>query len=189
MEDKQRAPGSFAGQIMLIVGIIGLLAMMFYAGWQFSPRSGTMATAPPTVRLQQAAAATYHYTPQTREFVMTIVPYWVHEVTGEYDYLAPEFGKRGLLAEKEVWGFSPSTIAVYQGDTVKISLYNPSSDPHTWTIPDLGVNAQVGAPAKTTVTFVAGKVGMFTFNCEVGEHFPFMTGQLLVLPASAAPQS
>jgi len=35
---------------------------------------------------------------------------------------------------------------------------------------------------------VATKVGIFAFNCEVGEHFPFMTGQPTVLPASAAPQ-
>ena len=139
-----------------------------------------------TVRTTIAPSVQSHYAPQTRKFVMTIVPYWVHEVTGNYDYLAPEFEKNGLLADKEVWGFSPSTIAVYQGDTVKIQLYNPSSDPHTWSIPALDVNAHVGAPAKTTVTFVADKVGTYTFNCEVGEHFPFMSGQLVVLPGSAA---
>jgi len=138
---------------------------------------------------QSAATAQPQYTPQTRRFVMTIVPYWVHEVTGTYDYLAPEFGKNGLLVNKEVWGFSPSTIAVYQGDTVKIQLYNPSSDPHTWTIPSLGVNVDIGAPAKKTVSFVANKVGTFTFHCEVGEHFPFMAGQLIVLPGSAATPS
>jgi heme/copper-type cytochrome/quinol oxidase subunit 2 len=185
----KKAPGSLAGQLVTILGVVGLLAVVFYAGSQFSPRSDAVTTAPTTVRLQPVTTATSNYTPQTRAFVMTIVPYWVHEVTGAYDYLAPEFGKKGLLAGKEVWGFSPSTIAVYQGDTVNIDLYNPSSDPHTWSIPDLGVNAQIGAPARTTVSFVASKVGTFTFNCEIGEHFPFMTGQLLVLPASAAPQS
>ena len=74
-----------------------------------------------------------------------------------------------------------------QGDTLHIDLYNPSSDPHTWSIPDLKVNVNIGAPAKTVVSFVASKVGVFTFSCEVGEHFPFMSGELLVLPASAAP--
>jgi heme/copper-type cytochrome/quinol oxidase subunit 2 len=182
-------PGSLRGQLLLITGIIGLLAMFFYAGWTFHTVPQSAGNSPATIHVQTASGTTYHYTPQTRSFVMTIVPYWVHEVTGTYDYLAPEFGKKGLLAGKEVWGFSPSTIAVYQGDTVNIDLYNPSSDPHTWSIPELGVNAPIGAPAKTTVSFVASKVGTFTFNCEVGEHFPFMSGELLVLPASAAPQS
>ena len=141
----------------------------------------------PAVQPGGSPAVQSSYSPQTRSFVMTIVPYWVHEVTGTYDYLAPEFNKNGLLANKEVWGFSPSTIAVYQGDTVKIQLYNPSSDPHTWSIPKLGVSVDVKAPAKTTVKFVADKVGVYTFNCEVGEHFPFMAGELIVLPTSAAP--
>jgi heme/copper-type cytochrome/quinol oxidase subunit 2 len=178
MDDRTQTRDSVLGPILLVMGIVGLLVMGLFIGWVVRPATSS-----------QAVAAPSHYTPQTRPFTMTIVPYWVHEVTGTYDYLAPEFGKHGLLAGKEVWGFAPSSIAVYQGDTVHIDLYNPSSDPHTWSLPDLGVNVNVGATAKTVVSFVASKVGTFTFNCEVGEHFPFMSGQLLVLPASAAPQN
>lgn len=180
MDDRTQAPSSVVGPILLVVGIVGLLTLIFFTGWWLHGPAGSGVA---------AASTTYHYKPQTRNFVMTIVPYWVHEVTGTYDYLSPEFGKKGLLANKEVWGFSPSSITVYQGDTIHIELYNPSSDPHTWSIPELGFSANVGAPAKTVVSFVASKVGVFTFNCEVGEHFPFMNGELLVLPASAAPQS
>jgi heme/copper-type cytochrome/quinol oxidase subunit 2 len=169
----------------LIIGTS--FAALLLAGILIVSNINQPASASGTGSTNAPAATPVTYTPQTRSFVMTIVPYWVHEVTGTYDYLAPEFNKGGLLANKEVWGFSPSTIAVYQGDTVKIHLYNPSSDPHTWSIPKLNVNADVKAPAKTIVKFVADKVGVFTFNCEVGEHFPFMAGQLIVLPDAEAP--
>jgi heme/copper-type cytochrome/quinol oxidase subunit 2 len=186
MKGQNEARKSGQGTTLMTVGVVAVLVLTFYAGTAFRTPETHAATA---VDLQAASTAASHYTPQTRNFVMTIVPSWVHEVTGTYDYLNAEFGKKGLLAGKEVWGFSPSGITVYQGDTVVIELYNPSSDPHTWTIAELGVNAPVGGAAKATVHFVASKVGVFQFNCEVGEHFPFMTGQLTVLPASAGPQS
>jgi plastocyanin len=146
------------------------------------------ASATPAATSPKIATAT-HYAPQTREFVMTIVPGWVHEQTGTFDYLDANFSKKGLLHDKEVWNFSPSSITVYAGDTVAIALYNPSSDPHTWTLMGMNVNVPIGAQAMAEVRFVATKVGLFTFNCEIGEHFPFMTGQLVVLPATVAPQS
>src|SRR5690242_15055969 len=99
MDERTQERDSVVGPILLVVGIVGLLVMGFFIGWVVKAPSGS----------SQAVAAPSHYTPQTRSFTMTIVPYWVHEVTGTYDYLAPEFGKKGLLANKEVWGFSPSS--------------------------------------------------------------------------------
>ena len=116
MDDKTQAPSSVVGPISLVVGIVGLLTLMFFTGWALHGGGGTSPG-------QAASATTNHYTPQTRSFTMTIVPYWVHEVTGTYDYLAPEFGKKGLLAGKEVWGFSPSTIVV---SSTAIVVPNPS---------------------------------------------------------------
>jgi plastocyanin len=181
-EIRRAARVSFPTTLMAI-GLAMLLGIGLYA------RSSASAT--PTKPSSQAApaAAATNYTPQTRGFVMTIVPGWVHEQTGVFDYLDADFSKKGLLNEKEVWNFSPSSITVYQGDTVVIDLYNPSSDPHTWTLMGMDVNVPVGAQAMAPVRFVATKVGLFTFNCEIGEHFPFMTGQLVVLPATVAPQS
>jgi len=186
MNETKEERGSALSGLLIAVGIALLSAIMVITGYAI--RGGSAQASGTTVQLTTTTKAV-HYTPQTRQFTMTIVPQWVHEVTSTYDYLGPEFGKKGLLADKEVWGFSPSTIAVYQGDTVSIDLYNPSSDPHTWTIPELWVNTDIGAPAHTTVSFVASKLGVFTFHCEVGEHFPFMSGQLIVLPATDAPQS
>jgi len=182
------------GQVLIVFGTALLIVTAGYVGYvAHTPPTGAAATVhtqqAATVRTQPAAVATSSYTPQTRSFVMTIVPYWVHEETGVFDYLNTDFSKKGILHDKEVWGFNPSAITVYQGDTVDISLYNPSSDPHTWSISGLDVNVPVDATAKADVRFVAGKVGVFQFNCEVGEHFPFMTGELTVLPASVAPQS
>jgi plastocyanin len=179
-EDRRSAVTGVA----IAIGVALLMSLSLLAGWAVGkPAVAAGDTA------QQPAASAGRYAPQTRDFVMTIVPQWVHEVTGTYDYLGAEFVKKGLLSGKEVWGFSPSSITVYQGDTVSIALYNPSSDPHTWTITGLDVNVPIGATAMAPVKFVANQVGVFTFNCEVGEHFPFMTGQLVVLPASDAPQS
>jgi heme/copper-type cytochrome/quinol oxidase subunit 2 len=189
MNEGTRARQSGLGIALTLSGVVAILALTFYAGWSFRTPATRATLAAPTVQLQTAPVAAGHYTPQARHFVMTIVPSWVHEVTSAYDYLGAEFGKKGLLAGKEVWGFSPSSITVYQGDTVDIELYNPSSDPHTWTITELGVNVPAGGAAKATVHFVADTVGIFEFNCEIGEHFPFMTGQLTVLPGSSGPQS
>jgi heme/copper-type cytochrome/quinol oxidase subunit 2 len=173
------------GEFLVVLGSALLIAVVGFAGYAAHNPTTQAQAAEGT---QPAAAVTSTYTPQVRSFTMTIVPYWVHEETGVFDYLNADFSKRGILHDKEVWGFNPSSITVYQGDTVDIALYNPSSDPHTWTITDLGVSVPVGATAKTDVRFTANKVGLFQFNCEVGEHFPFMNGQLTVLPATVAPQ-
>ena len=79
------------------------------------------------------------------------VPLLVHEQTGQFDYLGQDFAKGGLLDGKEVWGFSPSTLTVYQGDTVDVTVVNPSGDDHTFTLPSIGfdlfVKAQTSASA------------------------------------------
>ncbi len=135
------------------------------------------------------AAGNGTYRPRTDSFVMVITPLWVHEETGTFDYLQRDFSKKGLFNGKEAWGFYPSTITVYQGDTVDIQLYNPSSDPHTFTAPDLRLSVPVAAQAIADVHFTASKVGTFTFACMVEEHNPFMYGQLVVLPGADGPQS
>jgi len=174
------------GEILTVLGVAMLILGAGVIGWIArapSPQAHAVVSTQPPVQAAQS-----NYTPQTRSFVMTIVPYWVHEETGVFDYLKGDFSKKGILNGKEVWGFNPSSITVYQGDTVDIVLYNPSSDPHTWTLDGMDVNVPVDAQAKADVHFTASEVGLFQFNCEVGEHFPFMTGQLTVLPDSAAPQ-
>lgn len=137
---------------------------------------------------QPAGSRAASYTPQTRNFTVTAVPLLVHEMQGTLGYLQKDFAKGGLLYGKEVYGFYPSTLVVYQGDTVNVTLVNPEDDPHTFTIAELGVNVDMKAQSSTNTSFVANQVGTFTFMCAEAEHAPFMWGQLVVLPASAAPQ-
>lgn len=128
------------------------------------------------------------YAPTTKEFVVTTVPMLVHELTKTFGYLNRDF-KGGVLNGKEVWAFNPSSLTVYQGDTVDIKVVNPSGDAHTFTLADLGFNLDIKAQGTASGSFVASKVGVFRFACQVTEHVPYMWGQLVVLPDSSAPQS
>jgi plastocyanin len=168
--------------LLMSFGVVTLIAIGLYTK---ASLDAPAAAAP----LSSAPAHVSTYQPRNEQMVMTIVPFWVHEETGTFDYLNQDFSKKGILKDKEVWGFNPSSITVYQGDTVDITLYNPSSDPHTFTVMELGVNVPIQAEATAQVTFVASKIGTFHYMCAVGEHDPFMWGQLVVLPPIDAPQS
>ena len=130
--------------------------------------------------LSQPAPAPY--TPTTHIFTVTAVPQVVHEMQGSFDYLNTAFAKGGVLDGKEVYGFSPSTLTVYAGDTINLSLVNPADDGHTFTIPDLKVNVEMQGQSVTKTSFVATKPGIYTFICDEAEHSPYMWGQLVVLP-------
>ncbi len=116
-----------------------------------------------------------------------MVPLLTHEMEGSLDYLKEEFAPGGLLHGQEVYAFDPSTMIVYEGDKLDLTLINPSEDPHTFTIPELGVNIPVGGQSEVRGIFSAGQVGLFNYLCIVPEHIKHMRGQLLVLPTSAAP--
>src|SRR5438105_2655988 len=79
----------------------------------------------------------------TRNLVVTAVPLLVHEQAGFFDYLNHDFGKGGMLKDKEVWAFSPNTLTVYAGDTVHVTVVNPGDDPHTFTISEMNFSMNV----------------------------------------------
>jgi len=157
-------------------GLIGVLALVAVLGAGFG--------------LSARASSASSYKPQTRAFTVTAVPVLVHEMAGTLPYLQKDFAAGGVLDGKEVYGFYPSTLTVYQGDTINLTLVNPADDPHTFTI-GAPLNVNVDMPGTSTVTahFTATQPGIYTFLCAEPEHFPFMWGQLVVLPDSAAPQS
>lgn len=134
----------------------------------------------------QSQASAPQYTPQTRTFTMVTVPLLVKESAATFGFLKQDFAKGGVLADKEVYAFSPDHLMVYQGDTVNLTIVNPEDDAHTFTLPDFHVNVALAPQAVTKVSFVANKVGIFTFYCAVATHLPFMYGQLTVLPDSSA---
>jgi uncharacterized cupredoxin-like copper-binding protein len=133
------------------------------------------------------------YKPRTREIAVTTVPLLVKEAQIVYPFLKPAFAKGGVLDGKEVYGFSPSTITVVEGDTIHLMLINPEDDLHSFVLPDFAVALPGG---KTTeATYVARHAGIFRILCSVPSHLPMMSGQLVVLPtrtmagADAGPHS
>ena len=87
----------------------------------------------------KAPASMHTYVPRVREITVTTVPLLVREQQSVFPFLAKDFGKGGVLEGKEVYAFSPSTVAVVEGDTIHFTLINPEDDDHSFMLPDLVV--------------------------------------------------
>ena len=69
------------------------------------------------------------------------------------------------------FAFSPATLSVAKGDTVKVTFTNTGKYPHNFTITDLNVQSKtVQAGESDTVTFTADKAGSFQYFCSVPSH-------------------
>jgi cytochrome c oxidase subunit 2 len=92
-------------------------------------------------------------------------------------------------------GFTPSTITVKAGDTVTFDWWTQDAamhlqgGVHTMISPDLGLNEQLSAESRRTVTWaVPDKPGTYDVWCESccgGKDSPTMHGKIVVLPATA----
>ncbi len=123
------------------------------------------------------------YQPRVRDITVTTVPLLVREARDLYPFLKDAFAPGGVLDGKEVYAFSPSTLTVVEGDTIHFRLINPEDDDHSFVVQDLAVPLP---PQKITeATWVAKRAGIFPILCSVPSHLPMMSGQLVVLPASA----
>jgi plastocyanin len=128
-------------------------------------------------------AAAPGYTPQVRDFTVTTVPLVVHEMQGVEPFLKADFAQGGVLYKHEIYGYYPSTLSVYQGDTVRITIVNVEDDPHITVFPGLAAEAIMTKGRSTAhISFVAKKAGVYTFRCIEPEHEPYMYGQIVVLP-------
>lgn len=134
-----------------------------------------------------AATAAARYAPQQRAFTVSVVPLAVHEEQDTLDYLKADFAKGGVLDGKEVYGMSPSSLTVYEGDTVTIHWVNPADDEHPIVISGGLASFTLKGQSTIDVKLTAAKPGLYTIQCVLPEHAPFMNGQLVVLPASFAP--
>jgi hypothetical protein len=123
------------------------------------------------------------YRPRVREFTVTTVPLLVDEAKNLYPFLARDFAPGGVLEGKEVYAFSPSTLTVVAGDTIHFTFVNPTDDEHTFVLPDF----QLRLPGEriTTATYVASRPGIVAFRCDIPEHAPMMSGELVVLSPGA----
>ena len=123
------------------------------------------------------------YTPRTRALTVTTVPLLVKEEQSVFPFLKPAMARGGVLEGKEVYAFSPSTVTVVEGDTIRFTFINPEDDVHSFVLPDFAVSLPGG---KTTeATYIAKRAGLFTFQCAIASHLPMMVGQLVVLPAAS----
>ncbi len=84
-----------------------------------------------------------------------------------------------ITAQK--WSFSPATITVNNGDTVKLSIKSTDVD-HGFFLADFGVSETLKAGTTTNVSFIANKSGTFSFSCSVfcGSSHSSMVGTLIV---------
>jgi plastocyanin len=123
------------------------------------------------------------YVPQVRNVTITTVPLLVREQQTVLPFLKEDFARGGVLEGKEVYGFSPSTITVVEGDTIHFTLINPEDDEHSFVLPDLAVS--LPGQKVTTATYIAKRSGVFPFVCAIQAHLPMMWGQLVVLSASS----
>jgi|SRR5690348_4978532 plastocyanin len=143
--------------------------------WRLTPLVFVMACA------RDSAAP--RYTPQVRRITVTTVPMLVKEEQGVLPFLKQDFARGGVLDGKEVYAFSPSSITVVEGDTIRFNFINPEDDVHSFVLPDLVVSLP---PQKTTTaTYVAKHAGVYPFVCSVASHLPMMSGQLVVLSPMA----
>jgi plastocyanin len=128
-------------------------------------------------------AAPARYVPRTRDITVTTVPLLVKEDASLFPFLKQDFAAGGVLENKEVYGFSPSTITVVEGDTIAFTFINPEDDVHSFVLPDFSV--ALPGERVTHATYVARRAGIFPFKCSIPTHLPMMWGQLVVLPARA----
>ena len=119
------------------------------------------------------------YVPRRRTVVITTVPLLVKEQTRTFPFLAQDFAAGGVLAGKEVYAFSPSTITVVAGDTLALTFLNPEDDDHAFAMSDFYV--KLPPQGKIDTMYVAKRPGVYEFSCTVPAHIPMMRGQLVVL--------
>jgi len=128
------------------------------------------------------------YLPRTRAATITTVPFLVKEQTRTFPFLKRDFGRGGVLEGKEVYGYSPSTLVAYVGDTLSVTVVNPEDDVHDFEIDDPAEQTAVSLPpqATTRFTIMARAPGIYVFRCTIATHQPFMTGLLIVLDPPGA---
>lgn len=84
--------------------------------------------------------------------------------------------------EMKQFSFTPHTITVQKGDTVRLTLTSKDVS-HGFAIDEFGINSgPVAKNQQKTVEFIANKAGTFTFRCSVvcGSGHSSMKGTLIV---------
>lgn len=68
------------------------------------------------------------------------------------------------------FSFTPNTIIVNKGDRVVIN-FSSTDGTHDWTLDEFGAKSKiVNAGEKTSISFLADKIGEFEYYCSVNQH-------------------
>jgi plastocyanin len=86
-----------------------------------------------------------------------------------------------FVIQGKSFSFTPSTITVKNGDTVKIVFENIDGF-HDFKIDEFGVaTKRLQSGQQDTIEFIANKTGSFEYYCSVGQHRQMgMKGMLIV---------
>lgn len=83
----------------------------------------------------------------------------------------PGSGQKEVVVSGDEYSFSPSSISLAAGETVKITFKNTGNLPHNLTISGLGAATKtISAGEEDFVTVTAEKTGTYAFYCGVGNH-------------------
>lgn len=99
----------------------------------------------------------------------------------EEDDAMMEEGVKEFTIDAENFSFSPNTMTVNEGDTVRITLNNLGGN-HDFVIDEFDARTEVISTGETeTIEFVADKAGTFEYYCSVMQHRAMgMVGMLTV---------
>lgn len=91
------------------------------------------------------------------------------EATEEGEAMVEEV--REVSVEGDEYAFSPPSLILAAGETVRLTFTNNGSFPHNLTIDELGVATKTILGGQSdTVEFTVEETGVYTYYCSVGNH-------------------
>lgn len=83
----------------------------------------------------------------------------------------PASPEREIVVSGGEYSFSPASISLTQGETVKVTFKNTGGLPHNFVITELGISTKtISGGQEDSVTFTVEKTGTYGFFCSVGNH-------------------
>jgi plastocyanin len=159
MEDQATSTESSAKKGMspaIIIGIIGLIIIVG-AGAFFMSKKNSSTMAPQTTTQQPTQAMSKEESMENKE-------------TSPSGAMMMKESEKAFEVDGSNFKFSPSTLTVNEGDTVKITFKNTQGF-HNFIIDEFNAKSKtIQANQTDELTFVANKKGTFEFYCGVGNH-------------------
>ena len=90
---------------------------------------------------------------------------------------------REIVVEASEYKFTPSTVTIKKGESVKITLKNAGAMPHDWFVENMGGASidMTSAGSTNSIVIKASQTGTFTTYCSIGSHRKLgMVGKLIV---------